>query len=314
MKKDSIKVSWVSPAIVLTLLVGVTLSISSFLVIRAWEWQSIQHEFERIMDNHTVAIRRELDLHLEVLLELKSLYEASESVSREEFHIFAQPALLRYPSIQALEWVPRVKMTERSTYERSASDEGFSDFSITERDDQGNMVPIGVQAEYFPVYYIEPYEGNEAALGFDLSSNPRRLVTLIKSRESGQILVTSRITLVQEKGEQFGFLIFAPIYKGHPDTSVGRYNNLKGFVLGVFRIGDIIEHAFTYDIFKTGEVAFWLYDDSAPPDEQLLHAQESSPDNPVNTHLTFRKTINIAGRSWSLVGNPTNKFIAAHQT
>jgi len=32
------------------------------------------------------------------------------------------------------------------------------------------MIPAAPRAQYFPVYLVEPYEGNETALGFDLAS------------------------------------------------------------------------------------------------------------------------------------------------
>ena len=74
-------------------------------------------------------------------------------------------------------------------------------------------MPADFREEYFPVYYVEPYQGNEAALGFDLASNPVRLEALNKSRDSGQGVATARITLVQESEDQFGFLVFRPIYR-----------------------------------------------------------------------------------------------------
>lgn len=78
------------------------------------------------------------------------------------------------------------------------------------------MVIAEERQEYFPVYYVEPLIGNEAAFGFDLGSNSTRLEALEKSRDTAAPQVTASITLVQENAKQKGFLAFLPIYKGIP--------------------------------------------------------------------------------------------------
>ena len=60
------------------------------------------------------------------------------------------------------------------------------------------MVRAAERDEYFPVYFVEPSKGNEIALGFDLASNAIRKDALEKSRDTGEMVATGRITLVQE--------------------------------------------------------------------------------------------------------------------
>jgi CHASE1-domain containing sensor protein len=92
---------------------------------------------------------------------------------------------------------------------------------ISERDDQGRLKPFNKKAEYFPVYYVEPYGGNEAALGFDLASNNTRLSGLILARDTNQKVATARIQLVQEKEkDQYGFLAFDPVHETHETKKV----------------------------------------------------------------------------------------------
>ncbi len=92
------------------------------------------------------------------------------------------------------------------------------------------MVRRAQSDTYFPVYFVEPLEGNEAAVGFDLASNPTRLEALIQARDTGTPVATARITLVQETGRQFGFLIFVPVFGeglSH-DTVEERRRSLEG--------------------------------------------------------------------------------------
>ena len=132
------------------------------------------------------------------------------------------------------------------------------------------MVRAGPRKEYFPVYYVEPYKGNEIALGFDLASNPIRLKALNLSRDTGELVATARITLVQETSDQFGFMAFKPVYrKGAPINSVeDRRENLQGFALGVFQIGDILKRALM-DLEPCG-IHVQLSDISAPRGERFL--------------------------------------------
>ena len=244
---------------------------------------------------------------MEALEDIQSLYKASDDVERHEFRAFIEHELEGSPGIQALEWIPRVPASERATYEEAARKDGFPEFRIAEREAQGTMVPADIREEYFPVYYVEPYEGNEAALGFDLASNPIRLEALNKSRDTGQGVATARITLVQETEDQFGFLVFEPIYrKGFPvETLVQRRENLMGFALGVFRITDMLEHSLARSGVQTGgpNLDVQLYDRSAPPEQQLLFTT-----NPVNgapgqapTGLSFAMTLDVADRRWELL-------------
>ncbi|HDN25818.1 MAG TPA: PAS domain S-box protein [Thioploca sp.] len=306
------KINWFSPAIFFTLVVGVVLSLSAFVVTRNWEWQDMQMRFDRLIDNQFALLRRELDLSVEVLLGVKGLFEASEFVTRKEFQVFTTPKLASYPTIQALEWLPKVTTEQRTVYEATARADGLSSFSIMERHRQGQMVPAGTRAEYFPVFYVEPYKGNETALGFDLASNTERLMTLTQSRDTGSILATSRITLVQEQGKQFGFLIFVPIYQGNPRTPVERHQNLKGFVLAVYLIGDILEKAVNYAD-PNIRANLWLYE-KLGTGEQLLHFRKSSTGGLTDTHLKYQKDLIVAGHHWKLVAHPTDEYVAFYRT
>jgi CHASE1-domain containing sensor protein len=194
-------------------ILGIVLSVAAFIVVGNWERHEIEEQFERTAGARALALEGSIASNVEALQDIRSLYGASVHVERQEFSSFVEHELGEHPSIQALEWIPRVPSSDRSAYEEAARNEGFTEFRIVEREAQGTMVPAGFREEYFPVYYVEPYEGNEAALGFDLASNPVRLEALNKSRDTGQGVATARITLVQEAEDQFGFLVFLPIYR-----------------------------------------------------------------------------------------------------
>ncbi len=102
-------------------------------------------------------------------------------------------------------------------------------------------MPEGERGEYFVVNFVEPFQGNEGAFGFDLGSNDARLAALARARDSGDPVTTAPITLAQETGQQSGFLILLPVYEnGEPVYAIEqRRKALKGFVLVVFRSSDL---------------------------------------------------------------------------
>ena len=287
--------------------IGIALSAVAFIMLLNSERHDIEMEFLRTASDRALALEHSINDNVESLEDIQSLYKASEDVERHEFRAFIEHELEERPGIQALEWIPRVAASERAAFEEAARNDGFLEFRIVERESQGTMVPAEFRDEYFPVYYVEPYQGNEAALGFDLASNPIRLEALNKSRDTGQGVATARITLVQETEDQFGFLVFEPIYlKGFPaETLAQRRENLTGFALGVFRISDMLEHSLARSDTQTSGpgLDIQLYDRSAPPEQQLLFT--TVPGNgaaaQVQSRLSLSRTFDVAGRNWELI-------------
>ena len=208
--------------------------------------------------------------------------------------------------MQALEWIPRVPEADRERFESAAKQDGFSEFQFIERAGDGRMTRAAGRPDYFPVYYLEPFAGNEAALGFDLGSSSTRLEALNRARDTGEMVATARITLVQETGNQFGFLIFVPIYRdGAPTgTITERRNNLEGFGLGVFRIGDLIEAPAGNEISSRTFVR--VFDESAPADSRSLYPKLSDPEDGTIEQSTLRvsQTVDVAGRDWLIEITP----------
>lgn len=299
---------------------GVVMSLYTFSVIHAAEGRNRRIIFENTADNYYSTLKREIESNMNVVSSLQALYIGSESITRSEFQAFSRHLLTEHPSIQALEWIPRIPLALRGSYEMKARKDGFSNFQITERIAQGKMARDSKRKEYFPVYFVEPYRSNEIALGFNLASNPERLEALELSRRTGEMSATSRITLVQETGSQFGFIVFAPVYKGVARTGSlqERYSNLGGFVLGVFRIGDMVENSLKY--LKPGGIDIFVYDKSAPEKERFLYFHPSRlrmkpqpakerPDADIS--LMYTKTLDVSGRKWEVICTPAPGCFAA---
>lgn len=311
--------------VILPVCLATILTVLAFQEIRVDKWHRIQAEFTRKAQIMATTLGSNPESYVDVLYSIKGLFDSSKTVDRQEFHIFVQRLFDRHSGIQALEWIPVVTHPQRSLCEAAARRDGFSEFQITERQSQGQMVPAARRAEYFPVYYVGPYAGNELALGFDLASNSARQAAISHSRNTGKLTATARVTLVQDQEKQNGVVVFLPVYgqQGEPATIEARRAALRGFVLGVFRIGDMVTSA--PKAFDPNNVIYSLHDHTAPAGEQLLwqhgpaiqsnagalrsHRQETNA-----AGLKYRNTYDIGGRNWTIFFTPTVGYLSAYQS
>lgn len=311
-------------SLALPLLMAFACIFAVHLYVKKAEQQRVQLEFERhaaILDR---TLTHSLDRYLDVLHAIAGFYDASANVvGRAGFRTFAARFFASHPGLQALEWIPRVRDDERDAYVQAARrDAGREDqpyvrdllqaFTITELRSQDVMVSADRRAEYFPAFYIEPMVGNVAALGFDLASNPTRLAALNAARDTGQLVASARTTLLQESERQYGFLVFAPIYRAglRPSSVEERRRTLDGFALAVFRVDDIVDAALQ-GIRRAG-IGLRIEDESAGVDTRLLYAD--GDDGSEEVDLQFTRGYTLGGREWSLRFTADELYAAARRS
>ena len=207
-----------------------------------------------------------------------------------------------------------MRAEDRATYTQRARSEGLEHFEISERSPDRALVRAGDHDEYFPVYYVAPVMGNEAAVGFDLASNPARRRALQKARDTGRMTLTERITLVQEEESQGGVLAILPIYHGSgiPATIESRRSALTGFVLGVFRIGDAVGRV-VGPAETPRDLDVYLFDLNAEGEKRLLHFESVSdhdghlhqvPEADVRNGPHVASEFRVADRTWAVLLRP----------
>jgi PAS domain S-box-containing protein len=294
---------------------GITASAVMFGVVEHLERSRAEAHFQQVAEQRLSVVRTNVADALDTISLLASHFEATgeAGTSRQAFSTLVAPALAKHRYIQALEWIPRVEGAERPDYERLARADGIHGFRFTEAQGVGFLAVAEPRDEYFPVFYVEPLAGNEEALGYNLACNPARLAALQEARDSGRIVATVRVKLVQEKSDQYGFLVFAPVYsRSQPDSVLDRRQALKGFALGVFRIGDFITSDEGLRLRKTEAsppVVIHVFDPAAPESSRQLHP--STPETTaerVTRGLHAEEKFEVGGRTWLLVATPGPGF------
>jgi diguanylate cyclase (GGDEF)-like protein/PAS domain S-box-containing protein len=180
----------------LPLLIGFLLCL---LVFARWKTLDLQERTE--LQNKVNAQTGYLASHIEAdlrnriptLRRMARAWELRSGISKEEFAGEAGAYLSDVPGFQALEWVDKDSI----------------------------------------IRWVVPLEGNEKAVGLNLSSEKTRRTALEKARIGRAPSMTAPIDLVQ--GGK-GFLSFFPIYaRGEPE----------GFILAVFRIPEWLDYVFS---------------------------------------------------------------------
>jgi signal transduction histidine kinase len=310
----------------LTLAVGCGISGVAALSVDTWESSQRQAQFERQIENLATALQRSLTRYTDVLAFLGDYYTIHhQQVTRQDFATLVERSLQTYPGIQALEWAPLVRQDQRLAFEQAIQAEGYPDFQITELSTHNRLSRAGDRPYYIPVTYLAPVLNNEAAFGFDLNSDATRAAALEPARDSGQIMATGRIRLVQEQRDQYGFLVVLPLYQtaSTPTTLDLRREQFQGVLLGVFRISDVVEESLqdlSYDI------DFVLYDQSATPAERFLGRYDVQNHGVTAIEAPFSadahrqrsrlcsgatdctRTITVGQRQWSVVFSPSDQY------
>ncbi len=284
------------PSVAMLLLV-----VSAFGFVRRTELDRSQLELER----RASAVHIRLADRLEGIRHTSTLLAAavgsSPALDRGDFHLLASNALDLHPEIQAFEWSPRVPADSLAQIEAVARAEGMPTFTVRERDATDRLVPVTPRERYFPVRFVEPLQGNERALGYDLASEPVRGAALLRALSSAAPQVTERIVLVQEAASGFGTLLFAPVSHVRPTAEAPRPPD--GVVVAVLRMNTLVARALQHISLDGLTVA--LLDTSSPEGAHLLSGEIpplAALDDAGIKPLS--RTIDFGGRAWQIVVVP----------
>jgi len=292
-------------------LLGLGVSVGSYVALKRIDSDNFHSKLANEASERISAVKRSFEVNQLAIEASQSFFSSTNNIDHLKFKKFISPLFSKLPGIKAMEWVPRINYSEIDKHLSKMQDEGFLDFRLTEKNEYGELVDIRNRPEYYPVYYLEPYLGNEKVHGFDLASNPTRFKALSMARDTGRSIATERINLIQAKQNNYGFLIFSPVYnKLMPETSSAsdRQHSITGFALGVFKFNEIIEAAI--NIFESNEIYLQLLDISDLKNNQLLFS--NVPENTIENYgldqelnesvkdFLYSKDVDFLGRVWRI--------------
>lgn len=219
------------PLVILSLLVG-----ALFQLGKSQEQARINVIFEERANLLHNALQNEINRHIEINQTLKGFFDSSINVTPDEFKLFTQSVFSDHETLLALEWIPRITADNRSLYEQLLG----PGFTIRASDGKQGMLPVSFRSEHFPIAYVEPFQGNEQAFGFDVSTNSMAYQAIQMARNTGVTTVTDIIHLVQDPKNRPGAVIYSPVYQSHKSLNTLEQHRqyLRGFVASVLLVGN----------------------------------------------------------------------------
>ncbi len=299
----------------LVLLVGIGLSVAGYRTGRNAEQERAEAQVTHRAALRHALIREVLGNYEDALHGFSALFTVDAALSREEFARAASRLEERLPAVQAFEWVPAVPGARRAEFE-AARRRDDPEFAVVEPGAGGAMTPAPERPLHYPIAYVHPLRGNEAALGYDLVSGPT-LAALEKARRTREVVATATFPLVQDPGGRSGLVLIVPVYR--PGTA--DEPEFAGFVQGVFRTHDLLASVHARP--PEPELEVMVIDAGEDvPGRRVLYVGGSPSGAPAaavdeagfraGTHREH--PLAFGGRDWRVVFRPPGGVLAGHQT
>ncbi|MBV9199115.1 MAG: CHASE domain-containing protein [Alphaproteobacteria bacterium] len=205
--------------VALPMLLFFALFVAIFVRVSDWEHDQALLEFRLLSRGIVDKINAGLNEQEVFLEQLERSFTRPAPVSRADFQHLAKNLLRRFPTIQAVKWAPRVDLAERAAFEQ-AQQPDFPGFEIREIDPSRQPRRAAERDWYYPVTYVEPLQGNEHTVGFDLFSEAGRKMAVEETIKTQRVTATPPIRLVQENGDQPGILALLAVQDGPSGPAV----------------------------------------------------------------------------------------------
>ena len=298
----------VSLPAILVVAIGLAITIIAFLAVNRAEEQDVVRGLEFRVEWRARDLQAKINLAGQSLMATATDVATEPQVESHEFYQFTSAVAAENKSIASLAWAQPVTSAQRAAFEASAG------FPIVEVSADGQRIPAANRDGYTPIVIENRFDGKPAWLGFDVSMDSTRRRILELARDSG---APKSMTIPNASGPLGPtYLVFWPTYSSGavPGTVDVRRAQLKGYVVGVFRVLDVIKIALadTPDIKETinfylsndpteraAEGSFQLVAVYSPKERSLGVAQLSAPTPPAE--YSFSRSFVVNGEQWRLV-------------
>ena len=246
--------------------------------------------------------------HEQLLLGAKGLFEASDRVSRDEFHRYITTLDIekKFPGIQIVGFSEWVKPDDLGRFTARIRDEGFPQFEVR---------PQGARQNYSAIIYMEPFANrNLAAFGFDMFSESVRRQAMSAAVVTNRASLSGKVILVQEQSNnpQAGTLLYLPIFKKDMplDTEAQRWAALHGFVYIGFRMGDLMDGILQEHQLNT---QFTLYSTGSTGEQELYNSAKNI-DKDFSPAFQKVRHMELNGQPWLIKVVSDKNFEESHNS
>ena len=278
---------------------GICLTVWTCVLVSNAQDARIRNNFQRDADKVANNTQVRLQTYFDMLMSLKGMFAVNDQVTRSQFAQFIGELNLaeRYPGFQAIQFVRYVPSAGISSFEETVR----RDTSLVAAGYPGFNIKLAPgRDDHYIVDYNEPMAGNEIAFGLDLATLPTHLAALELGRDSGLIVATEPIALIQLANGGAGFVARTPVYRPHMplNTVAQRREALVGMVAIVFRVENLMREVI--DPALAGHLAVRVHDTGVggkAANRQLIYDSSTAGKAPL-PGLEWESTIDVQPRQW----------------
>ncbi len=301
------------------LLIGLTATLGAALGAKRVVLDEARARFDRLNERLSEETARRVNQTRYGLFGARGLFIASEHVDRDEFaaHIAQHDLAKEFPGAIGFGFIERVRRSELDDFVRRERESGEPDFRVFGLAPEAS--PLSEMPDLYVIRYCFPRERNANAWGLDVGSELERRLAAERAMRTGEASISGRITLVQDGKRQTAFLYYLPIYEKGADTSTPqlREQHLVGLAYAPIILSEAL-HGTSESL--EGNLAFDIFDGPITTVDRLLSDKdggligiEGYVDNSFydSSRYTARTSLQIGGRTWTMVATSTPTFEAS---
>jgi CHASE1-domain containing sensor protein len=275
--------------------VGAVISLTASIAVWHRENALAALELTARADSYLQSLQFGIDAYLSKVVGLRALFDASKSVTHEEFETFSTQVLNDQTALRGMAWLPRVAVQERGDHERAGALDGLVDYQIKSAAPDGSLIAAADRDEYFPLFYA--VMDSRGVRGLNFKDGGARQQTLERARDSGQMATSSNFRFIRGAGDRNGFFVVLPVYRpgAAHDTIEERRKNLIGFVHAAFQTNVLLD-AIIKTVANAGGLDLYFFSDKEGR-AALLYFHGASA-RTVATGPRSRETL-VGGPHWS---------------
>ncbi len=287
----------------IVLLVGLAVSITSWLVLRREAERQNEIRFARLKERVLSAIEARFAPVEQTLFAARVLIPPEGELPAEQWRAFVDsvmPFLDR--GIVGLGLIERVPRAALSELERRMERAGVPEFQAERK---------GTEDPAYIVTQIEPLARNRSALGKDVGSGTTRRTAAEEAMRSGALVMTKTIQVIEGPTKVPGSLMFLPLYRAREprSTPAERAAALRGWVYASLRVDVLLRGAVAA---TDGQLDLTVFEADHSSTGPIIFSTAAS--SAARPRLTDRVSLPIFGRTWSVQLETTPLFAARETT
>ncbi len=265
---------------------------------------TVQIKLERDFDEQISQIESAIDAQTRVeanLLEgAAALLSVSDGLTNDTWIRYMDVVGIteNYPEILGVGYQQFVDGDMLDEHLRQVRASGFSDYAIT---------PEGQRRDYTPIQYIAPYNArNKRLIGFDMYSEPIRREAIDRTRDSGSVSISGKISLPPSLGlkNDVTFIMLAPVHDPllPRDTVEQRSAATRGTVGATYNTEEFMDLIFE-DI--SPDINIDIYDGLKADGGARLYSRYDVFDS---VRLQRTKVVYVLNHPWTVVFSASESF------